>query len=112
MSDIQFVRPLFTMTSTASTPTGTTSPAAKVSDHQDTFFVHFPPNVTFTITTDMLKHDVPSMFSRVFLSNSRFQETSSREITIPNKSPELFTLILDYLRGYTILHVLHQIHIR
>lgn len=90
------------MTSTPTAPTGTTSPAAKVSDHQDTFLVRFPPDVTFTITADMLKHDAPSMFSSVFLSNSQFQETSSREITIPNKSPELFTLILDYLRGYTI----------
>ena len=50
----------------------------------------------------MLKYDAPSMFSNVFLSNSRFQETFSREITIKNKSPELFTIILDYLRGYTI----------
>ena len=90
------------MTSTPTFLTGTTSPAATVADHQDTFLVHFPPNDAFTITADMLKHDAPSMFSNVFLSNGRFQETISREITITNKSPELFTIILDYLRGYTI----------
>jgi hypothetical protein len=42
------------------------------------------------------------MFSRVFLSSSTFHESTSRKITIPDKSPELFTFILDYLRGYTI----------
>ena len=50
----------------------------------------------------MLQHDAPSMFSRVFLSNSGFIESASRRITITDKSPELFTFILDYLRGYNI----------
>jgi hypothetical protein len=43
------------------------------------------------------------MFSRLFLSNTAtFYESHSRQITITDKSPELFTIILDYLRGYTI----------
>ena len=71
-------------------------------DHQETFQVHFPPNTTFTLTSTMLQHDAPSMFSRVFLSNSLFHETTSRTITITDKSPDLFQFILDYLRGYTI----------
>ena len=43
------------------------------------------------------------MFSRVFLSPSysHFRESHSRTITIPDKSPDLFPFILDYLRGYT-----------
>ena len=90
------------MTSTPTILTGRTSPATTVSNHQDIFLVHFPPNDTFTITTDMLKYDTPNMFSSVFLSSSRFQETFSGEITITNKSPELFTIIHDYLRGYTV----------
>jgi hypothetical protein len=71
-------------------------------DHQKIFFVHFPPNRSFPLTATMLQFDAPSMFSRVFLSNSTFHETTSRKITITDKSPELFTFIIDYLRGYTI----------
>src|SRR5277367_5465411 len=84
-----------TASQTASTPTP--------SDHQETFQVHFPPSTTFTLTSTMLQHDSPSMFSRCFLStNSLFHETTSRSITIPDKSPDLFPFILDYLRGYTV----------
>jgi hypothetical protein len=43
------------------------------------------------------------MFSRCFLStDSPFHETTSRSITITDKSPDLFRFILDYLRGYTV----------
>lgn len=71
-------------------------------DHQEIFYVHFPPDRTYALTSTMLQHDAPSMFSRVFLSNSTFHESTSRKITITDKSPDLFSFILDYLRGYTI----------
>src|SRR5271170_6459331 len=85
----------------ASQTASTTTPAP--TDHQETFQVHFPPSKTFTLTSTMLQHDSPSMFSRCFLSTeSLFHETTSRSITITDKSPDLFPFILDYLRGYTV----------
>jgi hypothetical protein len=68
----------------------------------ETYEVHFPPNDTFVLTSTMLHHDTPNMFSNAFLSSSRFIETAHRRITITDKSPELFTFIVDYLRGYSI----------
>lgn len=54
----------------------------------------------------MLHYDRPSMFSRVFLPSDTtgaiFSETASQSITIPDKSPEIFSLIRDYLCGYNI----------
>lgn len=76
--------------------------ASSCSPFTETFEVHFPPNDTFTLTSTMLHHDTPNMFSTVFLNSSRFVETAQRRITIRDKSPDLFTFILDYLRGYTI----------
>ena len=90
-------------TQTSSTPISPTPPST--TDHQETFQVHFPPNKTFTLTTTMLHRDSPSMFSLAFLS-SNFRENSSRTIIIPDKSPDLFPFILDYLRGYNIFPLL------
>jgi hypothetical protein len=69
---------------------------------QEIFEVHFPPDTTFSVTSTMLQHDSPSMLSRAFLSDNTFIENQSHRMVITDKSPDLFTFILDYLRGYTI----------
>jgi len=76
--------------------------ASSCSPFTETFEVYFPPNDTFILTSTMLQHDMPNMFSMVFLNPSCFVEIAQRRITITDKSPDLFTFILDYLRGYTI----------
>jgi hypothetical protein len=93
--------------STAPAAAAAASTTAPTPSHEDgeVFKVCFPPDQTFTLTSTMLHHDAPSMFSRVFLSNSGFMESASRKITITDKSPELFSFVIDYLRGYNIFPI-------
>lgn len=94
------VTPPTATTTTAATAATTTAP---IIDHRETFQVHFPPNDTFTITSTMLRHDSPNIFSRLFLTPTpTFYESTTRQITITDKSPDLFSIILDYLRGYIV----------
>ncbi|QRV84529.1 hypothetical protein RhiJN_12545 [Ceratobasidium sp. AG-Ba] len=56
-------------------------------------------DTTFRLDRSQLEFDSPNYFTACFLGS--FSESSAREIRL-SRSPVLFSLIVDYLSGYTI----------